>query len=199
MYKLFIKRLIDIAICLIGLPFFCVVYIIVAPLIKIEDGGPVFYSGDRLGYKGRVFKMHKFRSMKVNAPDIRNSDGTTYNGNNDPRLTKIGKILRKTSLDEIPQILNVLCGDMSLLGPRAHMARNYEGYDTLTDIQKKRLQVRPGISGYNQAYYRNAASAEEKIEHDIFYVDNLSFILDVKIFFKTIDSVLRRKNIYIGK
>lgn len=113
MYKNFFKRLIDIIIAIIGLPILVVIFIIVAPLIKLSDKGPIFYNAYRVGKNGKLFKMYKFRSMKVNAPDIRLDDGSTYNGENDLRVTKIGKFLRKTSLDEAPQILNVLIGDMS--------------------------------------------------------------------------------------
>nr|AHF26203.1 undecaprenyl-phosphate galactosephosphotransferase [uncultured bacterium Contigcl_1787] len=171
--------------------------LIVAPLIWIDDPGPVFYNASRLGYKGKVFKMYKFRSMKVNAPDIRNADGSTFNGDNDPRVTKVGRILRKTSLDEVPQFLNVLKGDMSLIGPRAHLTTHYTGLKDLTKEQRHRLKVKPGITGYNQAYFRNSVSADEKIKNDNYYVDNLSLGLDLKIFFATIDSVLKRKNIYV--
>lgn len=118
MYKSFFKRLLDFVFALIALPIFALIYIVVAPIVHFTDGGPVFYCGERIGRDGRLFKMYKFRSMRVNAPDIRLSDGSTYNGEDDPRVTKIGKMLRATSIDEIPQILNVLKGDMSLIGER---------------------------------------------------------------------------------
>lgn len=118
MYEKYIKRLIDFIIALVGLPFFAVIFIIVAPIIYLEDKGPIFYVSDRLGYKTKTFKMFKFRSMKVNAPDLRNADGSTYNSETDSRLTKIGKILRKASIDETPQLFNVLIGDMSIVGER---------------------------------------------------------------------------------
>ena len=118
MYKKFLKRLFDLLLSFLGIPFFAILYLIVAPLIYLEDKGPVFYSGERIGQNGKLFKMHKFRSMKVNAPDIRLADGSTYNGTDDPRVTKIGRILRETSIDEIPQLLNILKGEMSLIGPR---------------------------------------------------------------------------------
>lgn len=199
MYKYVFKRWIDIIISLMAMPFFIPLFLIVAPLIWLDDPGPIFYNAPRLGYKGKVFNMYKFRSMKVNAPDIRNADGSTYNGDNDPRVTRVGRILRKTSIDEIPQFLNVLKGDMSLIGPRAHLTTTYTTFKALTKENRHRLMVRPGITGYNQAYYRNSVSAEEKIKNDNYYVDNLSFTLDVKIFFATIDSVLKRKNIYVNE
>ena len=143
--------------------------------------------------------MYKLRSMKVNAPDIKNADGSTYNGANDPRVTKVGRFMRKTSIDEFPQFLNVLKGDMSFIGPRAHLTTNYKGYDALDERRKRRLDVRPGITGYSQAYYRNAASSEQKLENDVYYVEHISLWLDIKILFKTVFSVLKRENIYVGE
>ena len=198
MYKSFVKRLLDIVLSLIGLPLFCLLFVILSPIIFLTDKGPVFYNADRLGYKGKVYKMYKFRSMRVNSPDLRNKDGSTYNGDDDPRVTKIGRIMRKTSLDEAPQLLNVLKGDMSVIGPRPHITVSYKGYEFLPADQKKRLEVRPGITGYSQAYYRNSIDSEQKIKNDCYYVDHVSFAFDVKIFFKTIASVLLRKNIYVS-
>ena len=197
MYKKFFKRLLDIIISAVAMIFVGLVFIIVAPVIYLEDRGPVFYNADRLGRNGKIFKMYKFRSMKVNSPNLVNADGSTYNSDNDPRVTKIGRILRKTSLDEFPQFLNVLKGDMSIIGPRAHILTHYKGYDLLDDDRKKRLTVRPGITGYNQAYFRNSVTSEEKIRNDLYYVDHLSFSLDVKVFFKTITSVLKHENVFV--
>ena len=193
----FFKRLFDIIVSLLALPFVLLVILIFGPIIYLTDKGPVFYNADRLGRKGKIFKMYKLRSMKMNSPDIKNADGSTYNGENDPRVTKVGKLLRKTSIDELPQFLNVLKGDMSLIGPRAHLTKNFKGLDLLDEKRRRRLDVRPGITGYSQAYYRNSATSEQKIENDVYYVENLSFMLDVKIFFKTIISVLKRENIYV--
>lgn len=199
MYKKVIKRIIDIIVSIIGLPFLVLVFVILAPIIFISDKGPIFYNAERLGYKGKVFKMFKFRSMKVNAEDIRNEDGSTFNSENDPRVTKIGRIIRKLSIDEVPQLLNVLKGDMSLVGPRAHLTTHYEGYDKLDEKQRRRLDVRPGITGFNQAYYRNSVDLEKKIEHDLYYVENISFVLDIKIFIQTIASVVLKRNIYVSQ
>lgn len=115
MYKKYFKRLIDIIIALIGLPFFAVIYIFVGTLIKLDDRGPIFYVDRRIGKNSKIINMYKFRSMKVNAPDIRNIDGSTFNSKNDPRLTRLGRFLRETSIDEVPQLLNVLKGDMSII------------------------------------------------------------------------------------
>lgn len=197
-YRIF-KRFCDIVISLIALPFVLLALIIVGPIIYFTDKGPIFYNAPRLGRKGKVFKMYKFRSMKVNSPNIKNADGSTYNGENDPRVTKIGKIMRKTSVDELPQFLNVLKGDMSFIGPRAHLTTSYTGYENLDERRKRRLDVRPGLTGYNQAYYRNSASSEQKMENDIYYVEHISLWLDIKILFKTVFSVLKRENIYVGE
>ena len=194
MYKNFFKRFFDILVSVIALPFFCLIFIIVAPLIFFTDKGPVFYNAPRLGKNGKIFKMYKFRSMYVNAPDIRLPDGSTYNSEDDYRVTKIGKILRKASIDEIPQILNVLLGQMSLVGPRPNLAP--DNFDDLSEIEKKRVEVRPGITGYNQAFFRNDVTTEEKFMNDVFYIENLSFGMDVKVIVKTFFAVLKRENIY---
>ena len=199
LYSRFIKRFLDIVLSIIAIPFILLVFIIIAPIIFFEDKGPIFYNAKRLGKNGKIFKMYKFRSMKVNAPDIRNQDGSTYNGEDDPRLTKIGKFIRKTSIDELPQIINVLKGDMSFVGPRPHIITNYKGYNSLTKDKKERLKVRPGITGYSQAYFRNSITSEEKIKNDIYYVKKLSLILDIKIILKTFISVIKKDNIYVTK
>ena len=194
-YKKYVKRGLDILFSLVLLPFLLVIGLVVSPLIYLEDRGTVFYKAKRRGVKGRIFDMYKFRSMKMNAPDLRNEDNSTYNAPDDPRITKIGKIIRKTSVDELPQILNILKGDMSFIGPRPiTINRPLEEYD---EKRKIRLLVRPGITGYSQAYYRNSISQEEKLQHDAEYAQNVTFLGDVKIILKTIDTVIHRKNISI--
>lgn len=195
----FFKRLFDIVVSLIALPFVLLVILVFAPIIHFTDGGPVFYNAPRLGRRGRVFKMFKLRSMHVNSPNIKNPDGSTYNGDDDPRVTKVGRFMRKTSIDELPQFLNVLIGDMSLIGPRAHLTTSYTGYEDLTEDKKRRISVRPGITGYNQAYFRNSVTSEEKMKNDLYYVDNISLWLDIKILFKTVFSVLKRENVYVAR
>ena len=193
MYKCFFKRLIDLVLSSLALPFFAVLFIPVAIAIKVEDGGPVFYRSARVGKGFRKFGMYKFRSMKVNAPDLRNEDGGTYNAADDPRVTRVGKFLRETSLDETPQLLNIIKGDMSIIGPRAG---DWESVDTYEEDEKDKTKVLPGLTGYCQAYYRNAASVREKRLKDAWYANNVSFGLDLKIFFKTIMTVLKRENLY---
>lgn len=196
MYKKFLKRFLDIVVSLIALPFVLLVVIVMAPLIYFEDKGPVFYNAPRRGKDGKEFKMFKLRSMYVNSPDLKNADGSTYNSAKDPRVTKIGRLMRKASVDELPQILNVLIGDMSFIGPRPTLPTT--PYDQLPDSSKKRLSIRPGITGYAQAYYRNSIGQQEKFHYDCIYVDNVSFLLDVKILIKTVTSVLKRENIYVS-
>lgn len=193
MYRKFIKRLLDIVISLMALPFVVLVIIVFAPVIWLTDKGPVFYNATRRGMNGKNFKMFKLRSMKVNSPVLRNADGSTYSGDDDPRVTKIGRIMRKLSIDELPQILNVLIGDMSFVGPRPTLAS--VPYEQLDDVRKKRLTVRPGITGYSQAYFRNSITQDEKFAYDCHYVDHVSFLFDVKILIQTVLSVVRSRNI----
>lgn len=193
MYRRFIKRFFDIIISLSFLPFVGLVILVFAPIIYLSDKGPIFYNAPRRGKNGKIFKMFKLRSMKVNAPVLKNSDGSTYSGDDDPRVTKVGRIMRKLSIDELPQILNVLIGNMSFVGPRPNLATgNYEEFD---EVRKKRLTVRPGITGYSQAYFRNSIPQEEKFANDCYYVDHISFLLDIKIIFQTIKSVVSSQNI----
>lgn len=193
MYKRYVKRGIDFCLALIALPFVLILIVILAPIIFISDPGPIFYNGLRRGLNGKPFKMFKFRSMYVNAPDIRNEDGSTYNGDDDPRVTKIGRIMRKTSIDEIPQLLNVLIGDMSFVGPRPTLAT--KSFEEIEVERRKRYDVRPGVTGYSQAYFRNSISQKDKFKYDLYYVDHVSFLLDIKILLKTVVSVLKRENI----
>ena len=193
MYNKILKRLIDIVISLMLIPLVLVLMIPIALFIKLEDHGDVFFNAERYGRNMRKFRMFKFRSMKMNAPDIRNADGTTFNSEKDIRLTRIGSFLRKTSIDELPQILNVFLGDMSFVGPRPSPMGNERTY---TDFVKKKFDVRPGITGYNQALLRNSATLEERYKNDIYYAENLSFLLDCKIIYMTLRSVLCRENVY---
>lgn len=196
MYKNYIKRILDIIFALILMVFILPVILVCGVLIKIEDGGPIFYLGERLGKNKTVFKMYKLRSMKVNAPDIRNKDGSTYNAVDDPRLTKVGKFVRKTSLDELPQIINILRGDMSFIGPRPDLPEHLYCYE---NDEVRKLEVLPGVSGYNQAYHRNAVIWKERLKNDVYYVEYISFMLDLKILFRTMFIILLRKGVYNGR
>lgn len=192
MYVHFYKRIIDIVIGLCALPFVLLAIIIIGPIIWVEDHGPFFYMAKRISKDGGIFKMYKFRSMKVNAPDIRMENGDTYNGNDDPRVTKVGRFLRSTSIDEIPQFLNVLIGNMSFIGPRPDTPDFLEVYKK---DYPAILTIKPGITGYNQAYFRNSIDGNEKMKNDDYYAKHLTFLMDVKIVFKTIKTVLFRENI----
>lgn len=177
-----------------ALPFWFIIVIIIGPMIYFQDKGSIFYNAPRLGKDGKIFKMYKFRSMKMNAPDVRNDDGSTFNAEDDPRLTRIGKFIRKTSLDETPQLLNVIKGDMSIVGPRPDLPEAIDMYD---EISKNKISVRPGVTGYNQAYFRNSVSSKEKLRNDIYYIENLSLILDLRIIIQTILSVLKNEHVYV--
>ena len=192
-YQLVAKRIIDIVVCLFFVPVVLLITIPVAIIIKAEDGGPVFYRSRRLGKGFKEFDMLKFRSMRVDAPDLRNEDGSTFNSKNDSRVTKIGRLLRETSLDELPQFFNVLLGDMSIVGPRAG---DVESKDTYEEDEKDKLLIRPGITGYTQAYYRNNLSVREKRLYDAWYAHKVSMWLDIKILFATVGTVLKRENVY---
>ena len=193
MYRRFFKRLFDIIIALLALPFWVLILIIIGPCIYFQDKGSIFYNAPRLGKDGKIFWMYKFRSMKMNAPDIRNDDGSTFNAEDDPRLTKIGKFIRKTSIDETPQLLNVIKGDMSIIGPRPDLPEMLNRY---TEYERRKLSVRPGLTGYNQAFYRNTNDLLGRFKNDIYYIEKVSFGLDIKIFIRTIIVVLKKENVY---
>ena len=192
MYKFLFKRIIDIIVGLCALPIVMIFVLIFAPIIYIEDKGSIFYLAKRIGKGGKTFNMFKFRSMKMNAPDIRLANGDTYNGDDDPRVTKIGRFMRKTSIDEIPQFLNVLNGTMSFIGPRPDTPDFLHVYES---EYPSILNIKPGLTGYNQAYFRNSIDGAEKMRNDNYYAEHLSFWLDVKSVFKTIKTVLFRENI----
>lgn len=192
-YTKFVKPALDTAVAACACIALVPVTAAVAVLIKKEDGGSVFYKAKRLGRDGKVFDMYKFRSMKENAPDIRNADGTTFSSADDPRLTKIGKKLRETSIDELPQFFNVLKGQMSILGPRPDPP---EWFEINAGETQRKYSVKPGISGYTQAYYRNSLELDERNKCDVYYADNISFKLDVKVFFKTVQTILSHSDVY---
>lgn len=196
MYVHFFKRFSDLIVALVALPFVLFAICIFSPIIYFEDRGPVFYKAQRIAKGGKSFSMLKFRSMKVNAPDIRLADGSTYNGDDDPRVTKVGKFMRSTSLDEIPQFLNILFGQMSLIGIRPDPL---DWLNVYNEHEKVILTVKPGITGYNQVYYRNSADGALKLKNDVYYAEHISFVLDCKIVMKTIKTVLFRENITISE
>lgn len=194
MYQHVFKRLLDIVIGVIALVPVCLVILIFGIAIKLEDGGPVFYNAPRVGKGGRDFIMYKLRSMRVNAPDLVMEDGSTYNGADDPRMTKVGALLRKTSLDELPQFLNVLKGDMSVIGPRPDLRRETELY---TGEEGLKLTVKPGITGYAAVMGRNSLPWHDRLALDVYYVKHISFALDAKVFFRTFATVFKQEGIYV--
>lgn len=195
MYARFFKRCLDIVIGIIAMPVLGVLVLVLGPKIKHEDGGPVFYNAPRVGKDGKPFTMYKFRSMRVNAPDLVMEDGSTYNGADDPRMTRIGAFMRRTSLDEFPQFVNVLNGTMSLIGPRPDLDREVKLYH---GNESEKLRVKPGITGYAVVYgNRNGSAWHDRLALDVYYVHHVSFVLDLKIFFKTFSTVFGEKGVYI--
>ncbi|MEI7575479.1 MAG: sugar transferase [Armatimonadota bacterium] len=186
------KRGIDLVGALIALAIFGIPMLIVALLIKVVDPGPVFFRQARLGLNGKPFRIFKFRSMKVNAPTIRNPDGSAYTNADDPRVTKFGSFLRTTSLDELPQFLNVVAGDMSLVGPRPDEVSQLEFY---TEAEKAKLLVKPGITGPCQISGRNLNSWEERKRIDSEYALHPSLVTDLRILLLTIPHVLLRRGV----
>lgn len=193
-----VKRIIDVIISTIGLIVLSPIFLILAIIIKLDSKGPVFFAHTRYGKDGKKFKMYKFRTMYENAQDMIN-DFTpeqmkewkeNFKLQDDPRITKVGKFLRKTSLDELPQIVNIIKGDLSIIGPRPVIEEELEKYG---DNKDKFLSVTPGLTGYWQANGRSSTTYEQRMEMELYYIDNISPKLDVKIFFKTIESVIKKE------
>lgn len=192
--NLFFKRLIDILGSVIGGLIISPILIIIALAIKFTSKGPVFFRQERLGKNGRVFKILKFRTMVVNAEKI--GDGLFVKTGEDSRITRIGKLLRATSLDELPQLWNVLVGDMSLVGPRPpvpHYPYQYEDYD---EYQRKRFDMKPGMTGLAQVTVRNSVPWDERIPVDVQYVETFNIWTDLKIIFKTLQKMFMKESIY---
>ena len=186
MYRKFFKRFLDIVISLLFILCFWWLYIVIVILVRVKLGSPVLFKQDRPGLNEKIFKMYKFRTMT----DEKDKDGNLLP--DAERLTKFGKFLRSTSLDEIPEFFNILRGDMSLIGPRPLLVEYLNYY---TDDEKKRHNVRPGISGWAQVNGRNSLSWEEKFKYDIEYVEKLSFLFDFIIVLLTIKKVIKREDI----
>lgn len=190
MYKKYIKRIVDIICALAAIIVFCWLYVIVAVLVKVKLGSPVLFKQERPGKDEKIFKLYKFRTM-TNARD--------ENGNplpDDIRLTKFGRLLRSTSLDELPEAFNILKGDMSVVGPRPLLVEYLPYY---TEEERHRHDVRPGLTGLAQINGRNTITWEEKFAYDLEYVNNLSFVMDVKVIWMTIFKFIKREDIRIGK
>ena len=193
-----IKRLIDIIGSLIGIILLSPLYIIIAILIKFDSPGKVVFGHTRKGKGGKDIKVYKFRTMYSNAseifesftPEQKEEYYTNFKLDNDPRVTKLGGFLRKTSLDELPQLFNILKGDMTIIGPRPIVEKEVEKYG---DKAEKLFSVVPGLGGYWQANGRSDTTYEERVEMDMYYIDNRSILLDIKIMFKTVISVIKKE------
>jgi len=188
------KRIIDIVVSGVALVLLCPLFVIIAIAILIDSPGKVLLTQERSGRGGISFTLFKFRTMFENAPDLRNADGSTYNSLDDPRVTNMGRFLRITSLDELPQLFNVLAGEMSLVGPRPDLVdqARYYGAD-----EWRRLVVKPGITGLAQINGRNVISWAARTRLDLEYVDRQSVSLDLKILWRTAGCVLSRRDIFI--
>ena len=193
-YASFFKRVLGLIFSLVGFIILIPIFLIISILIKLTSKGPIFFKQERIGRNGKAFNMYKFRTMIVNAENI--GDGIRVRSKNDPRRTKIGRILRRTSLDELPQLINVIKGDMSLVGPRPPVTYHpYNGYNNYPENAKKRFIVRPGLTGLSQIKYRNGVSWDKRIEIDVKYTENISFLEDIKIILATIKIVFKPVNI----
>lgn len=186
MYKHFFKRLFDLFVSIIGLIICAIPMLIIAIAIKIESKGPVIFKQERVGKNGKVYWMYKFRSMCMGAEQM---EGGVYCTKGDARVTKVGKFIRATSIDEIPQFINILKGDMSLIGPRPVLTYYPKKWEEYTEEELKRFDVRPGVTGWAAVHGRKTNTVKARFEYDNYYVDHLSFGLDLKIFFMTIKSV----------
>lgn len=186
-----LKRFFDIMISTIGLVITCPILLAAAAAIKLESSGPAIFKQERLGLYGKVFLMYKFRSMQSGAE----KEGTgQYSYEGDPRVTKVGKFIRKTSIDELPQFINILKGEMSIIGPRPVLTYHPWPFEQYSTEQKKRFSVRPGVTGLAQINGRKEIQWEDRIKYDVEYAENISLRGDLKIFFRTIIKVLTMEN-----
>ena len=183
----YVKRFFDVVLSAMGLVVLALPMAIVAILVKIDSPGPVFFCQERIGLGGRVFKMYKFRSMCVNAE---HTGSGVYSGKGDARVTRVGRILRATSVDELPQLLNILLGDMSFIGPRPPLTYHPWPIEDYTPQQRRMFEVRPGITGWAQVNGRKCVMWPKRIEMNVWYVDHMSILLDLKILFLTVAKVL---------
>lgn len=181
-----IKRAMDVFFSAILLILGAIPLLIVALIVKLESKGPALFKQERLGMNGKVFRIYKFRSMVVGAEK---QGSGVYSGKNDARVTKVGKIIRATSIDELPQLINILKGEMSFIGPRPALTYHPWPFEKYTDEQKKMFAVRPGVTGWAQVNGRKEVEWPRRIEMNVWYVENMSFLLDLRIFFKTIIKV----------
>lgn len=191
MYKSGVKRILDVVLSLIGIILLSPLFLIISLAVKLDSKGPVIFKQERVGLDMKIFKIYKFRSMCVGAEHT----GTgQYSFSGDPRVTKVGKILRATSLDEIPQLINILKGDMSFVGPRPPLTYHPWPLEEYTCEQLRMFEVRPGITGWAQVNGRKEVEWHERIRLNVWYVDNCSLILDIKIILKTLLKVVKNED-----
>lgn len=190
-----IKRIFDILASLLAIVILSPFLLMFSIILKLDSKGPILFKQKRLGKNGKIFTIYKFRTMVVNAENI--GDGISIKSDKDPRITKVGGVYRKTSIDELPQLFNVLLGDMSLVGPRPPVIYTpYDGYENYPEWAKKRFEMRPGVTGLAQVKVRNSATWDERIKIDNEYIDRFSLWLDIKILFMTVGKVFGSDNIY---
>jgi len=192
-YQRIIKRLMDVFLSLLIIGLFSPLFFLIFLIIRLDSKGPAIFRQVRAGKNGRPFICYKFRTMYVGAPDIRNPDGSTFNAEDDPRVTRVGRFLRKTSLDELPQFINVLKGDMSLVGPRPDLIDQIQYYK---EEEKRRLSVKPGITGLAQISGRNSIPWEQRKYLDLEYIKNYSLWLDISILLRTIPCVIMQRGVF---
>lgn len=192
--RLFIKRIFDFFGSLIGIIILLPLLLIISIIIKINSKGPVLFKQKRLGENGKLFNIFKFRTMVTDAE--KKGDGIFVKNENDNRITPVGKILRSASLDELPQLLNVIKGDMSLVGPRPPLPYHPYEYEEYPSVQKERFKMRPGVTGLAQVKVRNSVPWDKRMTFDVEYVNNFSIWLDFKIILLTIRSILFKESIY---
>ena len=185
-YERFFKRPVDIFCALAAIVVFCWLYALVAILVRVKLGSPVLFTQERPGRNEKIFRLYKFRTMT----DARDENGALLP--DDVRLTRFGRFLRSTSLDELPEAVNILKGDMSVIGPRPLLVEYLPRYN---ETQRRRHEVRPGLSGYAQVHGRNAVTWEEKFAMDVEYVDHITFLGDAKIVFETVAKAVKREGI----
>ena len=194
----FFKRSFDIISATIGLIVLLPLFLVLAILVKLDSKGPIFFSHKRIGKNGKIIGIYKFRSMVSNSEEVfrnftkeqKEEFEKNFKLDDDPRITKVGNFLRKTSLDELPQLLNIIKGDMSVVGPRPIVKAEVEKYGVYAD---KMFSIKPGLTGFWQANGRSDTTYEERVQMDMYYIDNRSFLLDIKIILKTVVSVIKKE------
>ncbi|SHI53124.1 sugar transferase [Lutispora thermophila] len=190
-FQIIVKNILDFIFSLLFLIILLPIFVIIAIVIKLDSKGSAFFIQERVGKDGKLFKVYKFRTMYQNNKQMKIDE--YYTEENDPRITRIGRFLRKTSLDELPQLINIIKGEMSFIGPRPTLKYQVDQYN---EFQMQRLKMRPGVTGWAQVNGRNSIPWSERIKYDVYYVNNYSLFFDLKILLKTVKVVLSHDGIY---